>query len=124
MLSKDQFVQIMHKLQESDDATAAINKVMREYSSLKETRDFFDAAAFIVTNRQIIDELLEECMIDNGEWISYWVYELNYGREWSEGCVQDKNGNDIPLGTAEQLYEFLLAELVGNPGGTDTENDD
>ena len=38
--------------------------------------------------------------------ISYFIYELDYGREYQEGCVSDKNGN-IDISTPEKLLKLL-----------------
>ena len=52
--------------------------------------------------------LLESIMEDDGEWISYWAYELCFGKGYKPGCVTD-NGVDVPLKTADDLYDFLVA---------------
>ena len=52
--------------------------------------------------------LLQNIMGDDGEWISYWAYELCFGEGYKPGCVTD-NGVDVPLKTADDLYDFLVA---------------
>ena len=52
-------------------------------------------------------------MQDNFGNISNFIYELNYGREYREGCVLDKNGN-IDISTPEKLYDFLMSEYSMN----------
>lgn len=54
-------------------------------------------------------------MQNSVENISYFVYELDYGREYREGCVSDKNGN-IDISTPEKLYDYLMAEYAVNNG--------
>jgi len=44
---------------------------------------------------------------DVDEWISYFCYELDFGKKWKEGMVKDKDGADIKLQTAEDLYNLL-----------------
>lgn len=51
--------------------------------------------------------LLVEVMKDHGELISYFCYEIDFGREWKVGCVTDTDGTDIPLGTIEDLWNAL-----------------
>lgn len=61
----------------------------------------------LITN---VVELLERIMGDKYEWISYWVWELDFGKEYRAGCVTDKNGQDIKLESAHDLYRFLEQE--------------
>ena len=40
-------------------------------------------------------------------WISYFCFELDFGREWKPGTISN-NGADVKLQTAEDLYNLLL----------------
>lgn len=44
---------------------------------------------------------------DDGEWISYFCFDLNFGRDYELGCVTDYDGSEIKLETVEDLYDFL-----------------
>lgn len=61
----------------------------------------------------IILKMLEILVNDNDQWISYYIYELNWGNDWKKGTVTDKNGNDIPLKTYGDLYALLEEEFYG-----------
>ena len=52
--------------------------------------------------------LLEQCMGDteNG-WISYFCYELDFGRDWKPGMITDIDGNDIKLQTIKNLFDYI-----------------
>lgn len=52
--------------------------------------------------------LLRKIMNDKGDWISYWIYELDFGTKYHEGCVTDENGKNINLETVKDLWSFLL----------------
>ena len=54
-------------------------------------------------------KLLEKLMQDSAGNISYFIYELDYGKEYREDCVSDKNGN-IDISTPEKLYDYLMKE--------------
>lgn len=43
---------------------------------------------------------------DEFDWISYWMWELNFGENWKPGTVTE-NGNDIPLKTIDDLWNLL-----------------
>lgn len=55
-------------------------------------------------------ELLKDVFNDDGGWISYWVYELDFGRNATEDCVQDEDGKNIPIKTINDLYNLLTNE--------------
>jgi hypothetical protein len=46
------------------------------------------------------------------DWISYYCYELDFGRKHELGDVTF-NGESIPLGTPEELYDMLFKEACG-----------
>ena len=39
--------------------------------------------------------------------ISYWVFELDFGRKWTENSVTDSYGYPIKLQTSDDLYNYL-----------------
>lgn len=47
---------------------------------------------------------------DKDEWISYFCFELDFGKKWKEGTIFDENHNEIVLQTTEDLYELLTRE--------------
>lgn len=55
--------------------------------------------------------LLEHIFRDKDEWISYWVYEKDFGLDWEEGCAIEADGTDIDLSTTEKLYDFLISNM-------------
>ena len=54
---------------------------------------------------KILHKLFEEKDVD--EWISYFCFELDFGKKYKEGCIKDENGKDIPLATSDDLYTIL-----------------
>lgn len=45
---------------------------------------------------------------ENG-WIAYWLYELNCGKDYKDGCVT-KGGENIPLKSQLDLWNLLVSE--------------
>ena len=41
-------------------------------------------------------------------WIDYFIWELNFGKSYSEGCACYKDGSNINLSSVNDLYEFLI----------------
>lgn len=55
-----------------------------------------------------LNKILKESMKDEYDWIDYFMYELDFGKKYYDGCVLDKDKSIIDLSTAENLYEFLI----------------
>lgn len=109
-LTKQEFVDILDRLRE---ATELVDKVEELFRGSRENLecDFCNGAGLQISHEGIVVKLLEKLMQDSLGNISYFIYELDYGREYREGCVSDKNGN-IDISTSEKLYDFLMAEFV------------
>ena len=54
---------------------------------------------------------IEEAMNDKEDWISYWVYELNFGKDAHEESVKDKDGKSIPIKTIDGLYNLIQSKI-------------
>lgn len=46
----------------------------------------------------------------NNDIISYFIWDLEWGKNWKHGCVTDKNGNDIKLQTLNDLWKYIENE--------------
>lgn len=66
---------------------------------------------------KILEEELEVEFEDRTrtDWISYFIYELEFGKKWEPGMITDVDGSDIDLSTSEKLYDFLISENDSNP---------
>lgn len=52
--------------------------------------------------------ILQEEVGDKEDWIPFWLYELSCGKSYEDGCAIDKDGNDIPLKTIDDLYNVIM----------------
>ena len=71
-----------------------------------------DSSAFIYDNDCVINALiavLQEIFNDKNKhsWIEYFLWDLDFGRENWRLKATDENRNEIPMASAEQLYDFL-----------------
>ena len=62
-----------------------------------------------ISHEGIVVKLMERLMRDNAGNISYFIYELDYGKTYQGGCVSDQSGN-IDISTPEKLYDYLMKE--------------
>ena len=108
MISKEKFKEIIEKLKKTNDFVYEVNEKARELNDAI-ISDFFNASSLSISHENIVIELLEN-MFDT-DLISWWIYELDYGKKYKEGCIQDCNGENIDLSTVEKLYNYLIKEL-------------
>lgn len=59
----------------------------------------------LVTNALL--KLLKNQFKDDSDWIQYFIYELDFGQENWRLKAYDGDHNEIPLKTAEDLYNLL-----------------
>ena len=71
------------------------------------SEDFIDKIGFAIEQPV---RMLQELMDDEEDWIGYWIFELDCGRKWTPGCVEDKDGDEVKLQTAEDLWNVLTEE--------------
>ena len=110
MISKKEFVEIIERLKNYNDLQDKIDDLFKNNIDNKEM-DFINAGSICIGHESVVVYLLER-MFDT-DMISYWIYELDYGREYKDGYVQDGQGNNIDISTVEKLYDYLIKEEEG-----------
>lgn len=106
MISKKQFVDIVKKLREVDDFVNETNERAKKLNDAI-VSDFYNTQSLAISHESIVVQLLEDMFEDN-DIISWWLYELDYGRKYTKYCIQDANGINIDLSSAEKLYDYLV----------------
>jgi len=56
--------------------------------------------------------LLNLIFDDKDDWISYYIWELNFGEYYEDGDVTDENGSIIKLKTIRDLYDLLVFNML------------
>ena len=106
MISLQEFKALLSKVDESGRKLDEISEVLGGADKLCEA----------ACTDEVI-RLLEMILDDRDGDISYWVWELDFGRKWKPGCVTDSDGTDIKLETAEDLYHYLTSNLNDGSSG-------
>lgn len=100
MISKDLFIKTINELKDLSCIYDDINDIGRKLSSF---------GIYCYEYEDLIFKILQEVFKDKkNDWLGYYIYDLNFGKNWVEGKVTDKDGTDIPLETAENLYDILI----------------
>lgn len=110
IISKDKFVEIINRLKNYNNLQDKINDLFKENIDNKEM-DFMNAGSICIGHESVVIELLEN-MFNDKDTISWWVYECNYGRDFSLGDLE-VDGIEIDLSTAEKLYDYLIKKAEG-----------
>ena len=101
-------------------------EILNYLQSMKEFEDGFEELmnntkiGIKFQRRSFIDErlvdylfrLLEKLFLDGEKWIRYWVYDLDFGKNWEPGTVIDNDGTDVVLQTPQQLHDFLQKKMI------------
>lgn len=107
-----EFEQIMNDLMVASDRSREIDKMIQQTPVMRSAGDFFSSAALMMANHDTVVSLLETMFNDNeNQWISYWMYEQDYGRNWTKGCATEADGSEIDLSTPQKLYMHLVREM-------------
>lgn len=84
---------------------------LKEYQEKENALYDNDLDISVVTESLIrsIFSLLKETTGDESELISYFCYDLDFGKDWYVGCcTDDETDADIKLETVQDLYNVLL----------------
>lgn len=99
-MNKDQFIKTMTDLKalcdDLDNAHKALKRLDPDFGGL-----------YLSRATQISLDILHIAMEDTSNWISYFIYDLEWGKGWHRGVVKSKCGKDIRLKTFEDLYKIV-----------------
>ena len=102
MLSFNEFEKVLNNVKKFWDRQTEIEKATDDCLNMWE-----------LTDGGCIDDvlfLLQKIFKDTEKWISYWVYDLDWGKDYKPGCVRNSDGSDIVLETTRDLYDFLVSD--------------
>lgn len=108
-LSKGEFCEIICNLRDANDLVDSLDSLInKSKQALKE--GFCSTFSLMLFNEDCIVTLLEKIMRDSYNNISYFIYELDYGRKYKPGIITDSNGENLNFSTEEKLYDYLVKE--------------
>lgn len=108
MIKKNKFIILMKRYLKLREVEDKINDAFKGLCS--------DFSQFSLSNHdELILDILENLFNDkHNDWIGYWLYDLNCGKDWKKGKITAKNGKDIPLKTLTDLYNVLVENYKEN----------
>jgi hypothetical protein len=92
---------------------------LKEYTEYEDRLyELSDGSIFLGSNphhSRLVDSLVNLLCdgINEGdaETIKYWLWDLEFGTKYTEGCVT-VDGVNIDISTVEKLYDFVLSSLT------------
>ena len=103
-MTKKEFTQIIKKFQEVKTEIKRINEVVYS-SSLNNSLDTMPIGIDALETLWL--DTIKTAVNDKGDWISYWIYELDFGKKAKKGTVQDGDGKNLPIKTISDLYNLI-----------------
>ena len=107
LVNKNDFIEILNRLQNYTELQDNINTVFDGYIDNKE-QDFCNAGSICIGHESIVVKLLEDMF--ETDLISWWIYELNYGKEYKPGCLTEDD-KEVDVSTSDKLYDVLIKNL-------------
>lgn len=102
-MTKEVFIETINFMKIRKDNEIVINNYL--------TIEFGDSIVYPYSRYEVqMVKVLENVFNDVSGWISYFIYELDFGRQWKPGTVTE-DGKDVPLSTPEELYNMLANNL-------------
>ena len=111
IISKNKFVKIINRLKDYNKLQDKINNLFKDLIDNKE-QDFCNAGGICIGHGSVVVDLLENMF--ETDLISWWIYELDYGKHYMPGCLQkEEKGKviNIDVSTADKLYDVLIKDL-------------
>lgn len=104
----EDFEYYMERLVKQIEAEKQIASGLTElgyYSSMFNITPSMDVAVELLCND--FDDIDE-----SGSLIEFWLYDLNCGKEYEDGCYTTNDGDPIKIGTISELYDELVRRMV------------
>jgi len=109
MITKKQFVKIINHLKEVNDFVNETNDKAKKLNDAI-ISDFYNTMSLAITFEDDLIKVLENMF--ETDLISWWLYELDYGRSFKIGYLVEADGITKPdLGTSEKLYDYLVKNM-------------
>lgn len=106
MISKETFVEVMNKLETLDKKMNDVDVAMKALSP--DFCGFYIPQAFC-----IVLDILNNIFNDKSDWLSYFVFELDWLHDWKSGDVL-VNDKSVDLSTWDKAYDFLINNMNEN----------
>ena len=101
MITKAMFIEIMNTI-------ITLHREEEKFNSvLSEIDEEFGGCFIHNKSINVLVKILRDLTNDENDNIGYWLWELEFGEKYTEGCITEADGTPIPLKTIEDLWNLL-----------------
>ena len=113
ILTKEEFVEMMAKIQKAVDFDRAVEELywVNGYQS-PEHPDLYWVLIKVLDSMFYVDDYKNDAYFVSD--IDYFCVELDFGRKYEPGCITYADGTEIDISTSEKLYDYLMEAYVNN----------
>lgn len=113
-LTKEQFVEYIGRIKKTCDKDDMLSEAI-EKACNDDCRviGLYGAECSTMVNLLSLAMGLEIGTYDGND-IEYFIYDLNFGKEYKEGCITEIDGTPIDISTTEKLYDYIASEAERN----------
>lgn len=103
-IDKKKFIEIMDTLKGIAEAEEKITEAL----ALLGTEGFFST----YKSTHLIEEILQiEFEDKENDWIGYFMYELEFGKNYHDGSITESDGEIVKMSNASELYDVLIYNI-------------
>ena len=107
IITYEEFESYINELKEIDEFQTQLDTLIRSHNKLsKEKAEYIH----LPTLFDSVIELLQKATGDDYEYIDFWIYDLDFGHKYVEGCIRSKNGENIQLRTTKDLWNKITED--------------
>lgn len=103
-MNKELFVYVINKMYELYQEQEKFNDVLKILDN--------DFGGCLIHNKTIslLEEILKKLVNDKYDYIGYYLWELDFGKEYKDGVITEDDGSIIKLSNPEELYDLIISE--------------
>ena len=110
-LTKEQFVEYVERIKATCDKDDMLSEAVE-----KACNDDCRIIGLYGAECSAMVDLLSFAMgLEVGTWdgneIEYFIYDLNFGKDYKKGCLAEMDGTPIDISTVEKLYDWIVSEV-------------
>lgn len=104
LITYEEFESYINEMKSIDELQANLNALIRSYN--RSNKEDVEYIRFPTLFDSIV-ELLQKVTGDTYEYTNFWIYDLDFGHKYVEGCIRCENGESIQLRTTKDLWNKI-----------------
>lgn len=106
-LSKEEFIRCMERIVVLESIREEVNNVYRRREKDTLYVDYPTFGGEMVYEEMLVG-LLEKAMNDKYEYIVWWLYDCDYGKNVEADSVVEEDGTAVDLRELSDLYDYIV----------------